>query len=442
MPDDFVRRCLIVSPHFPPSTLAGVHRARHLAKHLPSHGWKPTVICVDPRFHVERLDPDLADLVPSSVDVIPVGALTATLTRPFGVAGDIGLRGLGHIRAAILREMRQSRPDVVLITGSPYYPMLLSSWIWRRWKRPVVLDFQDPWVSSEGARQRFGTKAWLSHRLAVTLEPLAVRNAAYITSVSDKQNDEMADRYPWIERSRMVGIPIGGDPEDFAELRNRKVVEAEASSERPITFSFVGTAMPRSGPLIRALFKGLAGLMRQNLQLAERIQMRFVGTSNQPDDAKTYRVLPIAIEEGVGALVREEPARVPYLDALRILSATDVVLMIGSDEPHYTASKIYPGLMSNRPFLSLFHCQSSAHEVLSKAGGGIALAFEDNKGLERRVPDISAALATLATKPESLGSIDPASYERFTAHAVAGRFAEIFHKVVPQDQNLTSVAAQ
>ena len=36
-----MRRCLITSPHFPPSTVAGVHRARHLAKHLPAHGWAP-----------------------------------------------------------------------------------------------------------------------------------------------------------------------------------------------------------------------------------------------------------------------------------------------------------------------------------------------------------------------------------------------------------------
>ncbi len=45
------RRVLVVSPHFPPSTLAGVHRARHLAKHLPAAGWRPTVLCVDESHH-------------------------------------------------------------------------------------------------------------------------------------------------------------------------------------------------------------------------------------------------------------------------------------------------------------------------------------------------------------------------------------------------------
>ena len=31
-----MRSVVLISPHFPPSTLAGVHRARHMAKHLPA----------------------------------------------------------------------------------------------------------------------------------------------------------------------------------------------------------------------------------------------------------------------------------------------------------------------------------------------------------------------------------------------------------------------
>ena len=54
------RVALILSPYFPPSTLAGVHRARHLAKHLPTGGWLPIVLCVDEASHEERLEPALS----------------------------------------------------------------------------------------------------------------------------------------------------------------------------------------------------------------------------------------------------------------------------------------------------------------------------------------------------------------------------------------------
>jgi hypothetical protein len=405
-----------------------VHRARHLAKHLPSHGWRPTVLCVDPRFHVERLDPELAGLVPPDLDVVRAGAIPAALTRAFGVAGDIGLRGYLHLRAALARQMAQSVPEVVLITGSPYYPMLMAKWIRRRWKVPVVLDFQDPWVSRVGADARRWSKSGLSHRLAVSLEPLALRNAAFITSVSDLQNEEMADRYPWLNRTRMAGIPIGGDPEDFESLR--MAVRGDHSAIEHTVFSYVGTALPRAAPLLRTLFRGLARLRAENPDLARRLRLRFVGTSNQPNDATTFRVRPLAESEGVGDLVIEEPARVPYLEALRILSMTDVILMIGSDEPHYTASKIYPGLMSGRPFFSIFHRMSSAHEILARAGGGVSLAFMTSAELDTLVPAVAAGLARLAEAPDAFDRIDPAAYAPFAAHAVAERFAEVFERAV------------
>ena len=419
---------LIVSPHFPPSTLAGVHRARHLVKHLPAHGWRAKVICVHPMHHIERLDPELASLVPANASIIRVGALPVALTRPFGVAGDIGLRGLAHLRAAIKTEMASDRPDVVVITGSPYFPMLLARWIERRWGVPVVLDFQDPWVTPVGAASKIGSKAWLAHQLAVTFEPKAVRHAAFITSVSDRQNEELADRYAFLDRSRMAGIPIGGDPDDFASLR---IAQAQVPIKAPgePVFSYVGTALPRSVPLFRALLEGLALARAAIKSTSDRPTIRCVGTSNQPNDTTTFRISPIARKTGVDDAVIEEPARVPFLDALKILATTHAVIMIGSDEPHYTASKIYPGMMSGRPFLSLFHRASSAHAILSKAGGGIALAFEAPDELEALPPKIADALVTLATKPESVGQVNPRAYADYTAHAVAGRFAAIFDRL-------------
>jgi hypothetical protein len=428
--DSCERHCLIVSPYFPPSTLAGVHRARHLATHLPEYGWRTTVISVDPRYHIEKLDPELAHLVPPTVEIVRAGAIPVWLTRPFGVAGDIGLRGYFHLRAAVAKEMTRKRVDAVLITGSPYHPMLMAGWIRQGWKVPVVLDFQDPWVSHVGADAQPWSKLGITHRLAVALEPHAVRNAAFITSVSKRQNEEMATRYPWLDRTNMADIPIGGDPEDFDALR----VDAKYDQikNQRITFSYVGTALPRSGPLLRILFRGLAYLRAHHPGLAGRLHFRFVGTSNQPNGSANYRVCALAKIEGVEDLVTEEPARVPFLDALRILATTDAVLMIGSDEQHYTASKIYPGLMCGRPFLSIFHRSSSSHEILTRAGGGLALAFDTPDKLGALVPIIADGLERFVTNPNAFGQVDPVAYTPFTAYAIAGHFANVFERAVQQ----------
>lgn len=421
------RRCLIVSPHFPPSTVAGVHRARHLVKALPAHGWEPTVIAVDPAFQLEALDQELRGLVPVGARIIETGAIPARWTALFGLRGEIGLRGFFHLRASIAREIAAQRPGVVLITGSPFYPMLLAGWIKRRFGVPVILDFQDPWASKEGAARRRWTKAWLAHRLAVALEPRALRAAAWVTSVSDRQNADLAARYTWLDGARMSAVPIGGDPDDAAALR-ATAPQGDAGCEPGGTrdFSYVGTALPRAAPLLAILFEGLAMLRQSAPDLAAQIRLRFVGTSNQPGESSDYRVRELAEAAGVADLVSEAPGRVPFLDALRILAGTHAVLMIGSDEPHYTASKIYPGLMSGRPFLSIFHSESSAHQILSAAGGGAALAYEGEDQRERLIALVSAELARLATDPASFGRADPAAYADFTAHAIAGQFSRIF----------------
>ncbi|ATQ69900.1 MULTISPECIES: glycosyltransferase [Methylosinus] len=422
------RNVIILSPHFPPSTVAGVHRARHLAKHLPAFGWKPVVLCVHERFHAQSLDPELARLVDPSTRVEKVAALPTAMSRRFGV-GDIGLRALPQLGAALARLSRDLPARAVVITGSPFYPMLLSA-IAKRCGAKVVLDFQDPWVSRWGATQSSWSKAGAAHRLATALEPLALRHADFVTSVSDVQNSEMAERHRWLDATRMAGLPIGGDPEDFVHLRSMAKEAAAPRGEKPIVLSFVGAFMPRSTAPMRALLRGFALLRASEPRLAERLELNFIGTSNSPDDTTGFRVRPLAEVEGVADQVRETPRRLPYLEALAALACSDGLLLVGSDEPHYTASKIYPALMSGRPWLSLFHRSSSANAILRAAGGGVAVDFASDEELVGAPPVIAGALRRLATESDAFGVADPNAYAPYQARAIAGRFAAIFDSLV------------
>lgn len=420
---------ILISPHFPPATLAGVHRARHMAKHLPEFGWTPIVIRASEEHYTEALDPDLGRLVLKSVSQIRTTAFPAGLARRFGV-GDIGLRAYFPIKTALRGAIDAHRPDVIFITGSPYYPLLLTSWIRKQFDIPVVLDFQDPWVSAEGALRPKLSKGGLSHLLATTLEPMALRDATFVTSVSHRQNQEMSDRYPWLDRASMDAIPIGGDPEDFDALRTappqNPIVQLEAGR---VHLSYVGTFLPKAGPLVSTLFEALRQLRNDTPRLAERLTLNFVGTSNQPNGGGSHLVSPLAQKSGVADLVREVPQRVPFLEALNILANSNGLMLIGSDEPHYTASKIYPALMSATPYISLFHRASSAHEILSLAGGGFNHCFSSLDDLPGLVSALKENLARFSEGALSVPSANPAAYSDYTAHSVAGQFASIFNQV-------------
>ena len=73
--------------------------------------------------------------------------------------------------------------------------MLLALMIKKEFAVPVVLDFQDPWVSRWGEGQSLFSKSGLSQALARRLEPIAVRTADFITSVSETQNGQLLEGY-------------------------------------------------------------------------------------------------------------------------------------------------------------------------------------------------------------------------------------------------------
>ncbi|MDE2462805.1 MAG: hypothetical protein KGO02_03705, partial [Alphaproteobacteria bacterium] len=196
---------------------------------------------------------------------------------------------------------------------------------------------------------------------------------------------------------------------------------------------FVGTVTPRAVPVHETVLRALSLVRRDYPSLAARLRLRFVGTSNQPDGS-AYALSDIVRAEGLADMVREEPVRVPFLDALRIVATSGANLLVGSIEPHYTASKIYPGLMSGRPFLSVFHELSSAHAILARAGGGIALAFDGPGSLGALIPQIAQSFVRLAEDPASLGQVDAASYAPFTAAAISERYGRIFDRLKAERQ--------
>jgi hypothetical protein len=86
--------------------------------------------------------------------------------------------------------------------------------------------------------------------------------------------------------------------------------------------------------------------------------------------------------------------------------------------------------MSGRPYISLFHGESSAHGILSAAGGGKAFAFATPEELDELTDPLAEALRTLVVEPDAFGKANPGAYAPYTAAAVTQRFAGIFDRLV------------
>ena len=56
------------------------------------------------------------------------------------------------------------------------------------------------------------------------------------------------------------------------------------------------------------------------------------------------------------------------MDALTVQTRASAILMMGSSERHYTASKLYPALLARRPLLAVYHEESTVVDVLRRVG--------------------------------------------------------------------------
>jgi glycosyltransferase involved in cell wall biosynthesis len=427
-----MRRVLIVSPYFPPSTVAGVHRARILAKYLSRWGWEPIVFCVEEQYHEQELDPDLAALMDPTVRVIKVAAWPTRLCRRFGL-GDLGIRGYPYLKRAVEQFLRREGGDLLFVTVLPGFPIRMGPVFKRRYHLPFVIDYQDPWLPRDYEAATPLSKLWCAHQIAASSEPRVLPWADHITAVSPGTHELLQSRYAFLPADRLSAIPIGVDADDYASLRQGQRACPWVRHEAGIiNICYVGNIWTRAHRTVQAIFAALGALRGESPRLYHRLRLTFVGTSNQPLTSAGEVVMPVAHAAGIADIVREIPGRVPYLDALTILLRADIVLLLGSDEPHYTASKLYPALLAERPLFGVFHERSSVCEVMREVGGGKLVTFSDTAPVETKVAEIADMLKTLVLHPEAVGSVAHARIAPYLGPAIAKQFAEIFNHVVEQ----------
>jgi hypothetical protein len=432
-----MRRVLMVSPHFPPDTSAGTHRVRLFASHLPEFGWEPTVVSVDPEGYEGRLDPDLAQLVPATLRVVRAKAWSPRLSRRIGI-GDLGLRSLSGLRRACVRLMADERFDALFITIYPTYPAVLGPMLKRRHQLPFVLDYQDPWVSAWGLDAGPGpngtpdTRSRLTRVLATQLEPRVVRAADALVAVSARTYEDVLARVPDARPRTCAAIPLGFDERDLDALRraprvNRWFDECDGRAH----VCYVGTVLPKGYGVLRAILAAAARLRDRSPEVYSRLRLHFIGTSNQRATEPDARVLPLAREAGVEDVVTEAPARVDYLDALNVQTRAAALLLLGSSEPHYTPSKVFPAILARRPILACYHADSSVLDLLrDPALDARIFTFDDGEPLDAQVDRIADALARIAcSKWVADGAARP-TLEPWSARALTGQLARVLDTVV------------
>jgi hypothetical protein len=428
---------LIVSPNFPPVNVPDMHRVRMSLPHFAEFGWEPRVLAVDPRRVEGVREPLLLETIPAHVPVHHACALDLSWTRKVGVSA-LALRALPFLHRTGMRLIREHRPDLVYFSTT-MFPVMVLGRLWkRRFGVPFVVDMQDPWVSDyydQRPPSERPRKYRLAQRMHRTLEPFTMRAVDGIVAVSASYHETLCARYPWISPEVCRTIPFGASETDFdvaarMDYRNPFFTPGDGL----VHGVYVGVLGRVMSETCRAICRAFRRGLDSAPSLFSKVRLHFVGTDYATDDRAHATIRPLAVESGLEQFVFEDTHRVPYFEALRLLRDAHFLIVPGSDNPHYTASKIYPYILARKPLLAVFHEQSSVVSVVENTRAGRIVKFGSDDGAtqiaERLQPALIAMLESLPCVPDT----DWKTFEPYLARELTRQQCELFDLVVRRNQ--------
>ncbi|MES2922354.1 MAG: glycosyltransferase [Verrucomicrobiota bacterium] len=271
-------------------------------------------------------------------------------------------------------------------------------------------------------------------------------------------------RFPlWSSSLFSTVLPFPGDARDFERVRQEGIRQSVFDPNDGLKhWVYVGRGGADMALAVRALFCALANEMQRAKSIEQKrrdvaaapssdpmphalcpsppnpmphapclslsnLRLHFIGTSYAGAGQGMKTIEPLAREFGLEGIVSEHPDRIPYSETLRCLLDADTLIIPGSDDPGYTASKIYPYLLAEKPLLAVFHEQSSVVDLIRKVGGGTVISFATGEAPNAIAARIASEWLAVGG-PEHAVSLDQTAFAPYTAMAQAANLADLWHR--------------
>jgi hypothetical protein len=429
------RKVLIVSPHFPPINAPDMQRARLALPYLRANGWEPVVLAVEPEM-VEGgvIEPLLEDTYPSDIRITRVRGIPPRATRRIGI-GSLWLRCGSALRAAGERLLKAEKFDLVFFSTTQFDAFLLGPDWKARFGVPYVIDYQDPWINDyynrtntrpPGGRLKFGFSQWCARRR----EPGVLRNASGVIAVSAAYVATFERTYPWFESAGVTVLTFGASKEDIVTARKHRPVDLLVPfGDGRFHHVYTGRCGPDMSMSLAIIFRAFKKFLAVRPDEAQRVRFHFIGTDYAPRPLGREWAMPVARAEGVEAYVSEHCYRVPYFDALYYLINADALLGVGSNDPTYSASKIYPYVLAMRPMLLIFNELSPVMAIASKLKCGLQYAFDDSSDMDSVAQEVADEWF-IKGRMKEFRAPDMEAFMPYTAEAMTRKLAECFDRAL------------
>lgn len=428
-------RILAVSPRFAPTNGADTHRLRLLLNHAQAAGWQVEVLAVDSADVVGPVDPWLEEHLPPDV---PVHRVRAWPLKGWGLNG-LAQRSFWPLYRKGCALLAMDRFDLVFFSTTEFALHVLGPLWLRSHGVPFCMDYQDPWVNDyyrshpevvpPGGRVKYA----IADRMHRSMERFTVRRCAGFMAVSEAYLADLKQRYGAdVAGTPMLVRPFPAEPAELDVMR-ASIGPTADEGHSPIVWRYIGRGGPDMAKAASAFFAAWQRAIGDGKLARDAAVFEANGTSYAAAGRGERTFEPLVEGTELASQVRENPDRLGYSDMLRALLLSDALVVFGSDDPAYTASKIYPYLLAGKPLLAIFHENSSVVSLIHAAGGGVCVTFNEST----TVAELETAITKAWFSNEQHRVHTPLKEEAFapyTARAQAKAVGKWFSRVRARSQ--------
>lgn len=405
-----------------------MQRIRMSLSYFKEFGWDAEIVTVDKKYSESVKDELLLQSIPANIKIHKVNAFNKNWTSIIGL-GSIALRSLWFYSKRVSDILKIEKFDLIYFSTTQFPVCVLGVYWKRKFDIPYVIDMQDPWHSDyykDKPKDQQPSKYWFSYRLHKYLEPIAMKGVSGLISVSDSYIYDLKTRYPVLKLTPSATITFGAfEPDLKIAADNQDAFKLLLQTEF-INIVYVGRGGADMHRAIIPVFKALKkGLINQP-ELFNKLKLYFIGTSYAPVGKGKPSILPLAKQYEVDGSIIEITDRISYYHTLLTLQQADALFVPGSDDPKYTASKIYPYLLTKKPLLAIFNSNSPAITVLKECGAKDVFSYDNTEEIDVK---ISQFLKQLISGEFSEQQYNSEAIEKYSAQNRTQLQCELFNQV-------------
>ena len=427
-----MKKVLIISPHFPPVNAADMHRVRQTLPYLKDQDWEPTVLTVEPRY-IEIVKDELLDKhIPKDIVIHKVKAFSTSCTRQFGL-GNLGIRAFYQLYKKGCELLRNEKFDLIYFSTTVFSCLPLG----RLWKHkfgvPFIIDMQDPWRNDYylGVPKNLRPpKFTYAYHLDKWMESYTMPKVDGLVAVASGYIDALKSRYPKLTDTPSRVLTLGAHPPDLDIASSINAEEMDYNLDpSKINIVYAGVVPKNMLFSIEALMKALKKLIESDKKFAD-VQLHFVGT-NYATGGYLRSALDELIEDyKLENNVTERPLRVPYFQALKLIQQCDLSILAGTTDKDYTASKLYPYIMTKKPMIAIFNECSSVVSILKKIDYGAIQTFnpktDQNELSDRLFKELKAFVNRKVGQQENANEL----FDDYMSEYLAKQQVDFFEEVL------------